>query len=121
VIWELFDIPNEMPFEFTKTTVPVEFAVWVPAARTLPPSPAPPPAGTEIRTLPFVTPTEAIPAPAKINEERALVPEVLWVVFEVAYIVAAETPPVMLRTSIRVPAESYISGPESFPIPEGWF
>lgn len=42
------------------------------------------PAGTLITTDPPVTPTEATPAPPKLNAEWFAVPEVLCVVFDTA-------------------------------------
>jgi hypothetical protein len=77
-------IPNVSPFESTNRTVPVVAAVCDPAAMMLTPSPAPPPAGTETTTDPPVTPTEAMPAPAKVSDLASCVPLVPWVVFEVA-------------------------------------
>ena len=80
----MFEPPTrtKLPVE----TVPVEPAV-LPRLETpakTPPSPPPPPAGTLMTTEPFETPTEAIPAPAKMTESRFMVPVLDWVVFDVA-------------------------------------
>src|SRR5262245_49015116 len=75
----------------TSTKFPVETVPVLPAVLPIvetpaktPPSPAPPPEGTEITTLPFVTPTDAMPAPPKLRFPRFCVPELDCVVFETA-------------------------------------
>jgi len=79
------------------------------------PSPAPPPEGTEITTEPPEIPTEAIPAPAKTRLERACVPVLLCVVFDVAYIVTAVPPPPAPTERARFsPAVFMVMDPEIF-------
>lgn len=83
---ELFVIPNETPFEFERTTVPVVFAVCVPAAMMFTPSPAPPPDGTENTIEPSEYPMLATPAPTKLNVLASNVElEDCPVVFDTAY------------------------------------
>jgi hypothetical protein len=87
------DIPKLIPFESANRTVPSVVAVCVPAARTFPPSPTPPPAGTEIISSPPEYPTDAIPAPRMLIEawsklELELSPVVLLLAKKVS------TPPV---------------------------
>ena len=81
-------IPNVIPFELAKLTVPV-LTDCVPADS---PAPPPPPTAPLMTMEPFETPTEAPPAPAKISALRLTVPELDCVVLLVAEMVTVPTP-----------------------------
>src|SRR5262249_19468230 len=86
VLWLAVMAPAATNMKFPVLTVPVEPAVLpiVDTPAKTPPSPAPPPDGTETTTDPLVIPTLAMPAPAKIMLDALYVPLLLCVVFEVA-------------------------------------
>ena len=70
--------------------------------------------GAEIITEPLEIPTEAAPAPAKMMLLMLTVPELLWVVFEVANIVRVLPPPPGAATDIEScsPAVFMVMEPE---------
>ena len=85
---------------------------------TFPPSPAPPPDGTEMTTDPFDRPTDATPAPWIWRALRLTVPLLFWVVLETALTVTVPTPRLMvdpLELADRAPVAARLvrSGPET--------